>query len=581
MNRRSRMTCTALVAFGASAVVVLAHAQFPASGLRQGAGVDTGAPASSLHGGGAPSAPASAGAMPAWTPRAAAANGASAVLPAHDLQQANLPADLAHLDDNAIIIVGGKQVHAADVKRGVLALDDHAIIIVGGRQTPAATLKRELGTAKPPSVKGMAAATNAGVDTPATRPSTGATTAGVTAAGATSAGATQGAKRPARVSLVANEHLSIVAKKRANLQREYAQLREGQDAVAAGFRPPSQNPTVAASATAATNFPANPAALRTSVGTRPNAVGDPGIVSINGRIQDIRVMPDGKLVIAGNALGDRPGSARLTGGALASNPVPLLVAKWNAGAIEANIPGGTRGVPDEPKAVLEVKTASGATYRFDGITFVAARAEATVKDADRIAQYLHVDAGPTWPQASIAKNAVARWIDGESIDCPRTGTDTLRFRNVNGFEVVGVSMVHARTDSGDRDMAGNAGGRVYSPGYAFGEWRDEVVSRYTGDGSIGAPATFVSALPVSWGIFRSHTSPGFSLDVEFLDPLEFPMITAFGTAVFNLGKIPGTSVPVPTTPPKPVIHESGPRDICLSGYAITSLTVYGPVGVAP
>lgn len=570
MNHPSSTTCTALVAFGACAVVVLAHAQFPASGLRQGAGVDTGPPASSLHNGSAPSAPAPAGATQAWTPRAAAASGSSAALPAHDLQQANLPADLARLDDNAIIIVGGKQVHASEVKRGVLALDDRAIIIVGGKQTPAATLKRELGTAKAPSVNGMSAATNARVDTPVTRASPGASTVG----------AAQGAKR---VSLVANEHLSAIAKKRASLQREYAQLRNGQDVVADdGSHPPSQNATVSASAAATTNFPANPGALRTSVGTRPNALGDPGIASVNGRIRDIRLTPGGKVSIAGNALGDRAGNARLVGGALAANPVPLLIAKWNAGAIEANIPGGTRGVPDEPKAVLEVKTADGTTYRFDGIAFVAARADATVNDAARIARYLHVDPGPTWPQASIAKNAVARWSDGESIDCPRTGSDTLRFRNVDGFEVVGASMVHARTDSGDGDMAGNAGGRVYSPGYAFGEWRDEVVSRYPGDGAIGSPATFDSALPVSWGIFRSHTSPGFSLDVEFFDPLEFPMITAMGTAMFNLGRIPGTSAPIPyTTPPKPVIHESGPHDICMSGYVITSLTVYGPVGVTP
>ena len=256
-----------------------------------------------------------------------------------------------------------------------------------------------------------------------------------------------------------------------------------------------------------------------------------------------------------------------------------FVAKWNSGAIEASIPGGTRNVPDEPKAALEVKTADGATYRFDGIAFVAARAEAAVNDATRIGQYMHVDAGPTWP-ASIAKNAVARWAEGESIDCPRTGTDTLRFRNVDGFEVVGASMVHARTDSGNGDMAGNAGGRVYSPGYAFGEWRDEVVARDTGGDGVGLEATFVSALPVSWGIFRSHTSPGFSLDVGIahFDPL----ITAVFTPMINLGRIPGTSVPVPyTTPPQPVIHENGPHDICLSGNVITSLTVYGPVGVMP
>src|SRR5689334_21662733 len=98
MKQRSCMRLMALVAFGACAVATPVHAQFPASGLRQGAGVDTGPPASSLHGGSTPSTPAApTGATPAWTPRAAAANGASPALTAQDLQHANLPADLARL----------------------------------------------------------------------------------------------------------------------------------------------------------------------------------------------------------------------------------------------------------------------------------------------------------------------------------------------------------------------------------------------------------------------------------------------------------------------------------------------------
>lgn len=48
------------------------------------------------------------------------------------------------MDDNAIIIVGGTQARAGEVKRAVLNLDDKAIIIVGGHRAHAGPLKHEL-----------------------------------------------------------------------------------------------------------------------------------------------------------------------------------------------------------------------------------------------------------------------------------------------------------------------------------------------------------------------------------------------------------------------------------------------------
>jgi hypothetical protein len=72
------------------------------------------------------------------------------------LQQANLPADLARLNDNAIIIIGGKPTAAREVKRAVLALDDKAIIIIGGRPVAAADMKRDLQSAATHAIAGAA-----------------------------------------------------------------------------------------------------------------------------------------------------------------------------------------------------------------------------------------------------------------------------------------------------------------------------------------------------------------------------------------------------------------------------------------
>ncbi len=69
------------------------------------------------------------------------------------VRTSDLPGDLARLNDNAIIIVGGKQVRAADVKREVLHFDDRAIIIVGGRKVAAASVKQELAQSQPDSAR--------------------------------------------------------------------------------------------------------------------------------------------------------------------------------------------------------------------------------------------------------------------------------------------------------------------------------------------------------------------------------------------------------------------------------------------
>jgi hypothetical protein len=130
--------------------------------------------------------------------------------------------------------------------------------------------------------------------------------------------------------------------------------------------------------------------------------------------------------------------------------------------------------------------------------------------------------------------AVVRFDSGSDIDCKRPGIDRLRFKTLNGFEVVGATMGHGRTDSGDRDESGKPGGRTFFPGYSFGNWAD-------GD-----------ALEVHWGVFRSHTSS----QVE--------------AGVNHVGVVP-----------VPGVGYGGARDYCSSNYTITSLRLYGPAGVAP
>ena len=77
-------------------------------------------------------------------PKARPAVLSSPATPQAFVQRANLPADLASMDDGAAVSIAGKTMSAGEVKREVLALDDRAIIIIGGRSTAAATLKQQI-----------------------------------------------------------------------------------------------------------------------------------------------------------------------------------------------------------------------------------------------------------------------------------------------------------------------------------------------------------------------------------------------------------------------------------------------------
>src|SRR5947209_1172557 len=95
------------------------------------------APASALNAGTGTHAPASS----FQAPVAPSVNQPSA------LQSANLPADFARMNDNAIIIIDGKPTTAGEVKRIVRGLDDAAIIIIGGMPAAAGDVKRQLAAA--------------------------------------------------------------------------------------------------------------------------------------------------------------------------------------------------------------------------------------------------------------------------------------------------------------------------------------------------------------------------------------------------------------------------------------------------
>ncbi|MGE5336981.1 MAG: hypothetical protein ACM3PU_04080 [Gemmatimonadota bacterium] len=60
------------------------------------------------------------------------------------VRESDLPRNLASLNDNAIIIVGGTQVRVGEVKQQVLQLDDNVQLRVGGHRVHAKRLKQEL-----------------------------------------------------------------------------------------------------------------------------------------------------------------------------------------------------------------------------------------------------------------------------------------------------------------------------------------------------------------------------------------------------------------------------------------------------
>jgi hypothetical protein len=268
-----------------------------------------------------------------------------------------------------------------------------------------------------------------------------------------------------------------------------------------------------------------------------------GIYGVNGRTKGIHLTPGVKVVLTGLGLGE-PASVRLVGGTLDAHPVLLRIV-WRAPTrIDAEIPSEARGSPDEPNASVEVRTANGTTYRFDGVSFIAEREETTITDPHQIAQFVEwIVTNSQWGKG-IGQIGRAAMEFGKSIDCPQPGTDTIHFRVYRGFEAVGASMVSGRTDSGDGDENGWAGSRVFTPGYSFGDWTKE-------------------ELQVNWGVFRSHTSPRTYAGFEGMRLVDDP----WTALVLLQGDVP--------------IDRTSAWDICRADWALTALTVSGPAGMTP
>ena len=506
-----------------------------------------GAPASSLHGGGSSMSTSPAAGMstaPAWTPRNAAPTNAAA-LQTNAVQQANLPIDLAKMNDAAIIIIGGKSTAAGDVKRAVLGLDDKAIIIVGGKRVAAAAMKRDL----------VAASGNRPVQTGASvtqAPSPHApVTAAAPAANANASAGTQAHARPIKVPPLSRP---IASAKRVQPLAASNQVRIEQDRLAqVGLTSHTAAPGVIASTVASVTQ--NPRVTGTE------QVPKDGIFSVNNHFTTSpHLTPGGKVGIWGMGFGAGPGAVTLIGGPFDRSPIKLQVVRWTTDTIEATVPTAIRGVPDVDGAVLQVSTSDGKSYRFDNVSFVAAREEQTITDPQKILLFVQsISSSSSWtPQGQIGQ---VRWEGGTSIDCPAIGTDTIHFKTVRGFDAIGATMSHGRTDSGDGDADGWPGSRVFSGNYAFGNWVNE-------------------DLPVSWGVFRSHTSPRTYLSLDGTAWSD-PFYGAFYAAVF-VGTPPiGVPAAVRQGESFSPIHSRDPYDECESGWVLTSLTVWGAAGVSP
>jgi hypothetical protein len=421
------------------------------------------------------------------------------------LQTANLPADLVRMNDNATVVIGGRQMTAGEVKRAVLSLDDKAIIIIGGKHIAAGELKREIATAGANKPTGMPAPAGRG-------------------------------KAAVHVAI---QPITTVSPRRAVLARQLQALREEQDrlANAVGNADPKPNPATTHAGTSVwPQAPLGTKVLETSAGNNSAF----GIYAVNGRTKNIQLTPGGKVVITGLGLGAAE-SVRLVGGALEQRPVLIRMVSRTPTRIDAGIPSATRGSPDEAKASLEVRVNGGATYRFDGMSFIAAREEITTTDAVTIKAFARVDYDHRWDAIVRDFPTVLRATSGYSIDCKSPGTDILVFNRRNGFEVVSATMASGRTDSGDGDENGDAGSRVFTPGYSFGDWNGD-------------------SLGVNWGVFRSHTSGKFHVDAGVIAPGDN-----------------STGLPIPWAD-----AGTGPGDDrCSSIYTITSLTLSGPAGLTP
>ena len=227
----------------------------------------------------------------------------------------------------------------------------------------------------------------------------------------------------------------------------------------------------------------------------------PGIHTVNGKEQGINLTPGAYLTVNGYGFGDTVGSLALLT-SVAQSRIELQIVDWHDNEVYALFPPGLRGLPDQ-SAKVQLTTRPGKIYLFDGAQFYGTREEVLVEKS--LARVFRLEAGQSWPEAALEDNGAVLRLDGSyaaGFDCKAPGTDRVVFLPLpKGFEVTGVVFWHGRTDTGDGDDHGHAGSRAFFPDYSLGDWREE-----------GAPIDRFSSKPhsvlhVSWGVWRSHTSP--------------------------------------------------------------------------
>lgn len=266
-----------------------------------------------------------------------------------------------------------------------------------------------------------------------------------------------------------------------------------------------------------------------------------GVWFVNGESSYFPMTPGGYLTIAGKGFGERLGRVTMLGDpnvrARAPSEVRLLVTDWNDDEIYAQLPEGIRGMPDQDVR-LQVMTHAGTVYLIDKGKFRAAREEMTVTtNLDRI---IEVHSTSNWKPTIGGDGQIVRYEDnlwnGDDLTCRAPGSDQLYFNPPAGYDVSGMTVWFGRTDAGDGDLYGHAGDRVFTPGYSVGDWTRAslaVTRQHSKE---------VWMIPVSWGVWRSHTS-----------------YAGLGAQFRAAGE---------------------PDDLCESNYQV-ALTLTGPAGVAP
>jgi hypothetical protein len=266
---------------------------------------------------------------------------------------------------------------------------------------------------------------------------------------------------------------------------------------------PAASPNASMRGLAASNAGFGPARPSLSTRTRANPADarlPDGIWSVNGKQSDFVMTPGAHLTISGRLFGDTQGEVFLFPLAKGAR-LQFQVVDWHDGEIYALLPAGVRDLPDQT-AKLQVITRAGKTWLLDG-RFYASREEIFL--TTNLDQVIELHYSPNWTATITSGGDVERSDHGANAankgECISPGTDQLYFKPLpNDFEVSGISVWFGRTDTGEGDIDGKPGNRVFYPRYALGNWT-------TGDLAVSRLHSMkVDVLPVNWGVWRSFSS---------------------------------------------------------------------------